>query len=231
MADAEKTVLIPLHGQTATLQVETDSRSIKVTVDPDYDLPRHLSTVEQIPVIGRLEAERDLLLLTQQGQDDRFAPLLNLLKQRGVMVQARQPFLGFPRQRTRDSYRLRSGRGGDSPSGRRDGVGLSNTALAEHSVVVMGREHPVLNRLFGETAPNLPELPANSFVVAMLRHPLNPKQVLVVVDSTGRKETLLVSDRLENYGGYSSLVFVNGHLLSKNVSEGPRGIDLLLQQN
>lgn len=225
-AQGEETVVVPMDGPDATYVVETASVPQRVAIDPDYHLLRRMPWEEQIPTIGRLEAEKELLLLVAADQDDRYGPLLEAFRQRGVLVKTRQPSLEFPRQRIRSTdQRLRAGRSGYGER-RMDGIGMPNSELAEHSLAVMGRDHPVLQRLFGSGLPELPPRPKQGLGLAVLKHPFNPSLVVAVFDSSGRKETFKAVDRLENYGGYSAVSFENGQLRHKQLFEQPRGITL-----
>ena len=107
-----------------------------------------------------------------------------------------------------------------------DGVGITDSELADRSLAIMGRDHPVVHRLFGQMPPALPELPKKGMSVAVLKNPLNPARVVAIFDSSDREETRTGMNHLENYGGYSGVVFSGGALVSKSVADGARGIEL-----
>ncbi|PID71552.1 MAG: hypothetical protein CSA31_01925 [Desulfobulbus propionicus] len=54
-------------------------------------------------------------------------------------------------------------------------------------------------------------------------NPLNQNQVIVLVDSSAKKETEKVIRKLSHYGKYSSLSFLNGHLQKKKRADAEAG--------
>lgn len=227
--NGEETLQIRMDGPTATAQAVSGAVPKRVAIDPDYHLLRQMPAEEQLPTIGRLESEKDLIIMVAESQDDRYTPLLEAFNQRGTLVKTREPGLEFPRRRVRSvDQRRRSGRS-DADEGRMDGIGIPNRELAGHSLAVMGRSHPVLSRLFGAALPSLPPQPQEGFSLAVVKHPLDQGRVVAIFDSSNRRETFISFDRLENYGGYSAVSFANGHLQHKKIFEQLRGITLPLR--
>lgn len=224
-ATGEETVIAAITGRTATVTLESAGRPSRVTIDPGFDLPRILSIDERIPTIGQLESVQDLLIIGRTDQQDRFVPLLENFKQRGVIVRTISPPRDFPGYRTGKDRRLRSAQ--DNPREKRmNGGGITDSELADRSLAIMGREHPVVRRLFGQTPPLLPEMPQKGMSVTVLKNPLNPKRVVAIFDSSDRDETRRGIDYVENYGGYSSVLFIGGALVDKSIADGARGIEL-----
>jgi len=224
-AAGEETVMTSIDERTATVTLESAERPSRATIDPDFDLPRILSIDERIPTIGQLESEHDLQVIGRPDQQERFIPLLESLRLRGVIVKTISPPRDFPGYRTGGDRRLRSAQGNHRGK-RMDGVGLTDNELADHSLAVLGRDHPVVHRLFGQMPPALPEVPKKGMSVAVLKNPLNPARVVAIFDSSDREETRTGMNHLENYGGYSGVVFSGGALVSKSVADGARGIEL-----
>jgi hypothetical protein len=220
----EQTVLVMMDGRTASTELETAERPSRIVVDPDFDLPRILSIDERIPTISQLEEEHDLQVMGRPDQLERFIPLLDNFKQRGVLIKTINPGRDFPGYRTGGERRLRSAQGSHRSKGLN--VGIPDSELANYSLAVMGRDHPVVRRLFGQMTPVLPELPTKGFCVAVFKNPLNPRRIVAIFDSSDRGETRTGIDHLENYGGYSSAVFSGDTLVDKKIADGARGIVL-----
>jgi hypothetical protein len=224
-ASGKETFMVSMIDRMATFTLESTERPSRVVVDPDFDLPRILSIDERIPTIGQLESEHDLQIIGRPDQQERFIPLLENLKLRGVLVRTVSPPRDFPGYRTGEERRHRSAQG--SQRGKRmNGGGITDGELADRSLAIMGRDHPVVRRLFGLMPPELPEVAKKGMSVAVLKNPRNPKRVVAIFDSSDRDETRSGMDRLANYGGYSSVLFSQGVLVSKSIAEGARGIDL-----
>ena len=223
-ASGEETVMVVMDDSEVAVTLESAGRPSRVVIDPEFNLPRILSINERIPTIGQLDSDY-LQVLGRSDQQERFLPLLENFKLRGVIVRTLSPHRDTSAYRAGLEKRFRPAQG--SHQGKRtSGAGMVDSELAGRSLVIMGRDHPVVNQLFGDMPPVLPELPEKGMSVAVLKSPLNPKRTVAIFDSSDRDETRSGIERLENYGGYSSVVFSGDALVSKSIADGARGIVL-----
>ncbi len=99
---------------------------------------------------------------------------------------------------------------------------LKNSALGQGSYLFLGTSPQSLG-LFAN-----PDHPHTGFTVDVRRNPLNIKQIMVLVTSSSRQETVMAGYKLRRYGKYSFLHFKNGRIETKRVAESTKGIHYTL---
>jgi uncharacterized iron-regulated protein len=99
---------------------------------------------------------------------------------------------------------------------------VTNSGLAQGSWLFLG-DSAARRSLFAE-----PRKIAGSFTLDVRRSPLNPQEVMVLVDSTSEEESRMTVAKLDHYGPYSRLHFRKGKNLEKTTSPATAGIALTL---
>ena len=87
------------------------------------------------------------------------------------------------------------------------------------SLVLLGRNHPLVAQLFGRV-----ELPEAGFVVTVLPHPSSPGDVVAVLDAASSAEVDAAFGKLVDRRRYSMAAFEAGKLVKYELRPGQRGI-------
>jgi aminopeptidase N len=97
--------------------------------------------------------------------------------------------------------------------------------IKTHSLVVFGRESPVLKRLFGNV-----EKTGSGFTMTARRNPLNTARTIAIAHGDSKSEVELASQAVFNYGGYSFVRFEKGKNVEKLTDETEQGIRISLYE-
>jgi hypothetical protein len=98
---------------------------------------------------------------------------------------------------------------------------ISDEAIKDSSLVVLGADNPVIKKLFKKT-----EFTKDSGIllrVDIKKNPLNPEKVVAIVDVAKRQDTSSALERIFEYPFYSSYSVKDGQV-TKKLQEMPRGL-------
>ena len=102
---------------------------------------------------------------------------------------------------------------------------ISDEALRASSLVVLGRDNPIIERLFGKT--ELAKHYGSPLRVDIKKNPLNPEKVVAVVNISDniseRQKAAAALEQIFEYPFYSSYYLKDGQII-KELKEPPRGI-------
>jgi aminopeptidase N len=96
--------------------------------------------------------------------------------------------------------------------------GLTLEDLKTHSLVILGAENPMVERLYGGFAPQ------GGFNVVIKENPWNRWKVAGIMDARSEEEVSAAFQKIFHYGKYSALSFDHGVNISKRIDETERGI-------
>ncbi|MEW5743882.1 MAG: ChaN family lipoprotein [Nitrospirota bacterium] len=95
---------------------------------------------------------------------------------------------------------------------------LKDAEVKRSTLVVLGSESPLVQRLFGKMEP------AGGFTVSVRENPWNEQQVIGIFDATSRDEVEAGFRKVFHYGKYSMLAFDKGKNIAKRIEESAQGI-------
>ena len=108
----------------------------------------------------------------------------------------------------------------------KDALTLSDTNIESATLVILGKDNPLVRRLYGEL-----EMPEGGFNLVVKKNPRNPLTTVGVVSAGSAAETKAAFGKISHYGKYSALSFQNGRNVSATVAEAERGIQESLKDD
>ncbi len=96
--------------------------------------------------------------------------------------------------------------------------------IEAHSVVMLGRDNPLIKRLCGSIA-----LEEAGFSVIVKENPWNPQKVVALYHGISKKEVDAAFRKISHYGKYSTLLFDNGINVGKEIQVTDRGMVMNLE--
>lgn len=102
---------------------------------------------------------------------------------------------------------------------------VKDSELKSSSLVILGQDNPVINRLYGAM-----ELPLAGFSLTLKKNPWNPDKVVGIFHARSAGETQAAFRKIFHYGKYSSLAFENGRNTAKKIDESERGMQMVLRE-
>lgn len=106
----------------------------------------------------------------------------------------------------------------------REGAGVTEagkigeTSLPGRSLIVLGNENPVMEKLYGRAGDGSP------FSLEVRKNPWNPKAVVGFLRGTSREEIQAAFPKIFHYGKYSRVSFQGGRNTEKKIAPSQRGI-------
>jgi len=190
-SEKKKSVTLDAARQEITLLV--DEEPAYVVFDSDYDLPRALTEDEMPPVVARLLGDERPVIAVQDA---------------GIPVY-QAVIAGFAKEQPQNGEKK------DNAAGKR----LTDADLKASSVVLLGADNPLVNRLFGSISPA-----SAGFSLEVRPNPWNPAKVVGIFNARSADEAAAAYPKIAHYGKYSSLAFDKGRNIDKKISPAARGI-------
>jgi aminopeptidase N len=190
---SEKKMSIALDSERKEVSLLVDEEPAYVVFDSDYDVPRALTEDEMPPVIARLLGDEGPVIVVQEA---------------GIPVY-QAVIAGFAREKTQTDEKKENG------AGKR----LTDADLKASSVVILGADNPLVNRLFG-AVPS----PAAGFSLEVRTNPWNADKVVGIFNARSAEEAAAAFPRIAHYGKYTSLAFDKGRNKDKKITAAERGI-------
>jgi aminopeptidase N len=102
---------------------------------------------------------------------------------------------------------------------------LKDEDIQTSSLLVLGYESPVLERLFGKEKD-----PGPGFFLAVRANPLNRAKVVACANAGSREEVSLAARKIFHYGKYTTIRFKRGVNVEKAIAETDRGMEFDLSE-
>jgi uncharacterized iron-regulated protein len=103
---------------------------------------------------------------------------------------------------------------------------LSDADIRSATLLVLGRDHPILRRLFDKV-----EMPNHGFDVMVKKNPWNPMKAVGIISAGSAAEVKAAFPKIFHYGKYSQLAFENGRNVSATVDASQRGMRKSLKED
>lgn len=210
-----------LDGATQEFRFETDAPPQAVVIDESYDVLRTLDDSERYPTLGQMENAREVILVLPRGDARPYRPVIERFKAEGRVLRLAFERPEFPR---RGQRRAKGTRSAEEAALRRELMKeagrVSAAELAARSFVVLGRDNPILARLFG-SPPEALEEPAASLEV--LAHPRHAAHFVAVIDSADERDSAALLDQTSDAAGYSQVRVAHGQVVDKRIAARARG--------
>lgn len=97
---------------------------------------------------------------------------------------------------------------------------LSDGDIKNATLIVLGKDNPLLKRLFSITGDDA------GFTVIVKENPWTPRKVIGIINALSKEEADAASRKIFHYGKYSMLSFENGKNTLKSIEESQRGAAL-----
>ncbi len=96
---------------------------------------------------------------------------------------------------------------------------LSDADIRSATLIVLGRDHPILRRLFDNV-----EMAKHGFDVVVKKNPWNPMKAVGIISAGSAAEIKAAFPKIFHYGKYSQLAFENGRNVFATVAASEQGI-------
>ena len=100
---------------------------------------------------------------------------------------------------------------------------VNDRDIHSSSLLILGSESPVLQRLFGAAGERRP-----GFLLLVRNNPLNTAKVAAYANGDSQEEVDLAAEKIFHYGKYSFLRFEKGRNVAKEIAETDRGMTFKL---
>lgn len=218
-----------------TLDKERDRFSVilpeipdEIVLDEDYDLFRRLSAEEDPPTLERLASDENKIVVMPSRRKGMYNEIVDVFNEKGKDIELAYMKSGIaPRKLYSEDDRKRGIRfrikNGDRKKRffSKEMTALNDEAIKDSSLVVLGIDNPVIEKLFGKT-----ESAKDSAIllrVDIKKNPLNPEKVVAIINVTRRQKTSDAFNEIFEYPFYSSYYLKDGRII-KELKETPRGI-------
>jgi len=189
------------------------SKEERIVIDSDR---KHISfTLDKEPSTAVIDRDYDLVRILTP---DETPPLI------AAITGATDPLVVLPlseRSRYEAAIKGLTEKGGEV----REAGAVKDSDLRKSAVVILGRDNPVAERLFGSL-----DLPAAGFSIEVRKNPWDLRMPVAVVNSPSASETAAAFGKIYHYGKYSSLSFENGRNRAKSTATADRGIILTVRE-
>ncbi|MBI4496101.1 MAG: ChaN family lipoprotein [Deltaproteobacteria bacterium] len=95
---------------------------------------------------------------------------------------------------------------------------MEEADLGSASLILLGGDHPLAERLFGRSAGR------GGFSVSVRENPLNPREVIGIFQGQSAAAAATAFPKIFHYGRYSELAFEQGRNVHRKTAESSRGI-------
>jgi hypothetical protein len=217
-----ETVVAQLSAERNDFQHFLEERPVRIVLDENYDIFRHVAPAEIPPTVDTLLTRP---LLTIAGSVADFGKFENLI---GAFEKvALQTWYGRGHEGDRT---MEKPAGGSMPRldekavtgeririlRREDGAGTNSSGSA---LVILGRDNPLIAKLFGRIT-----LPRGGLVFTILNHPQSPGGVVAIFAAASKAEVDAAYSEIIDRPRYSAAVFDKGKLTSRELRQGQRGV-------
>ena len=103
---------------------------------------------------------------------------------------------------------------------------LSDTEVRSATLIVLGRDHPILRRLFDKI-----EIADRGFNVVVKKNPWNPMKAVGIISARSVAEAGAAWPKVFHYGKYSELGFENGRNVAATVAASEQGMRKSLKED
>ncbi len=112
-------------------------------------------------------------------------------------------------------------RGGEE----KEASSLKDSELKQSSLVVLGKDNPVIGREYGSV-----DVPPAGLSIVIKKNPWNPERVVGLIHAQSAAEVEAAFQKIFHYGKYGSLSFSAGKNVAKKIEDSDRGMQMELRQ-
>jgi hypothetical protein len=222
------TKIFTLDKSRESFNIILPQRPDEIVIDEDYDLFRALSVDEDPPTLERLASDEKKMVVLPPKQKGMYAEIVDVFNEKGKDIELAYMKSGIaPRKYYTENTEGRKFRFSMKNTDKekrffsKEMTEISDEAIKDSSLVVLGADNPVIKKLFKKT-----EFTKDSGIllrVDIKKNPLNPEKVVAIVDVAKRQDTSSALERIFEYPFYSSYSVKDGQV-TKKLQEMPRGL-------
>lgn len=230
--DKKTTKTFILDKSRAGFNIILPEKPNEIVIDEDYDLFRALTNEEDPPTLERLASDESKLAILPPKHKGMYSEIIDVFDEKGEGIPLAYLKSGCPprkdhagdSQRRRLRYTVKNGERGKRFFSK-EMTGISDEAMRASSLVVLGRDNPIIERLFGKA--ELAKHYGRPLRVDIEKNPLNPEKVVAVVNISDniseRQKAAAALEQIFEYPFYSSYYLKDGQII-KELKKPPRGI-------
>jgi aminopeptidase N len=222
------TKIFTLDKSRESFNIILPQRPDEIVIDEDYDLFRTLAYEEDPPTLERLASDEKKLVVLPPKQKGMYAEIVDVFNEKGKDIELAYMKSGIaPRKYYTENTEGRKFRFSMKNTDKekrffsREMTEISDEAMKASSIVVLGADNPVIEKLFGKTKS--PGDSVSPLRVDIKKNPLNPEKVVAIVDVAKRQDTSSGLEQIFEYPFYSSYSVKDGQV-TKKLQEMPRGL-------
>ncbi|MDA8424292.1 MAG: M1 family aminopeptidase [Nitrospiraceae bacterium] len=204
----------------------------EIVLDEDYDLFRTLMPEEDPPTLERLAADEKRLIVLPPERKGMYREIIDAFNEKGAGIKLAYLKSGNPLRKDHSGDGQKRHHRSVMKSGTREKrfyfkelTEISDEAVKNSSLAVLGKDNPVIERLFGKKEFRKDD--GGPLRVDIRKNPFNPEKVVAIIHVAGKKyERQKVSpslDEIFEYPFYSRYSVQDGRV-TKELQEAPRGI-------
>ena len=159
----------------------------EIVLDENFDLFRALTPDEDPPTLGRLASDENRLVVLPPGRKGMYREIIDVFNKKGEGIKPAYMMSGYPPRKDcsgdGQKRRLRfSMKNGEQKKQffSQELTKISDEVMKASSIVVLGRDNPVIERLFGRT--EIPKDDGSPLRVDIKKNPLNPEKVVAIIN-------------------------------------------------
>ncbi|OGW21625.1 MAG: hypothetical protein A2077_04400 [Nitrospirae bacterium GWC2_46_6] len=226
------TRIFTLDKERERFSIILPERPDEIVIDEDYDLFRALSVDEDPPTLERLASDENKSIILPADRKDRYREIIDVFNEKGERIKLAYLKSGYPPRKGHVENEKKRRPGFLTKNGERkkrffskEMTEINDEAMKASSIVVLGMDNPVINKLFGKT--EFTKDYGSLLRVDIKKNPLNPEKVVVVVNisdnTSGRQKAVPAFEQIFEYPFYSNYYLKDGQII-KELKETPRGI-------
>ena len=204
----------------------------EIVLDENLDLFRALTPDEDPPTLARLASDDKRVVVLPSERKGMYREIIDVFEEKGEGIKPAYLTSGYPPrkdysgsgQKRRIRYSMKSGER-KKRFFSKELTELSDEAMKASSFVVLGRDNPVIGRLFGKT--EFAKDDGSPLRVDIKKNPLNPDKVVAIINVSGniyeRQKAVAALEEILEYPFYNTYFLKDGQII-KEFKETPRGI-------
>jgi hypothetical protein len=222
------TRIFTINKERERFSIVLPERPDEIVIDENLDLFRAPAPDEDPPTLARLASDENKIVVMPSQRKGMYNEIVDVFNEKGKDIELAYMKSGIaPRKLYSEDDRKRGSRfqikNGDRKKRffSKEMTEINDEAMKASSIVVLGADNPVIEKLFGKTKS--PGDSVSPLRVDIKKNPLNTEKVVAIVDVAKRQDTSSAFEQIFEYPFYSSYYLKDGRMI-KELKEMPRGI-------
>ncbi len=222
------TKIFTLDKSRGAFSIILPEKPDEIVIDEGYDLFRELTHEEDPPTLERLASEDNKIVVMPPQRKGMYADIVDVFNEKGKDIELAYMKSGIaPRKDYSENEQRRHLRFSMKNRDRKkqffskEMTEINDEAMKNSSIVVLGVDNPVIEKLFGKTGSA--KNSGSPLSIEIKKNPRNPEKVVAIINVIRRQKTSSAFKEIFEYPFYSSYYLKDGQVIKK-LQEMPRGI-------